>query len=382
MNEIFCINEMNLGEDGWALLMPFGDKEMTTVVANAAEFRKQFPGAKVNADNTTRVVQRCDRAAAEALVNSFNGFAGRVKRFFAGVPLFSGHPDAPGRGHLYPDKGEKGVAAKLDAREGGVFVQPIFNSAGGQLLNGATKQYFSGRWNAEPTGEQTAEGIPIYRPTHLLSIGITPNPNLPTEMLNTADLMERTRIFATLLSVGVSLANDATDAQIETAIKDLGTRAASVVTLQNDKSGLAGQVTERDGKITTLTSERDTLKTDLANARDAHRKDLLADAVATGRITKAEEPRWDTRLKTDLVNEAAELRKLKPQFKTAPVTQGDRRSTPAPAQEAGAQLNSAATTIFNSDPERDKDRAAAWLRAYKTASTQNPALIEALNATA
>jgi hypothetical protein len=50
-----------------------------------------------------RGIQRVDKAGVEAMARHFNSFMGRLGRWFAGVPFYVGHPDAPALSQEYPD---------------------------------------------------------------------------------------------------------------------------------------------------------------------------------------------------------------------------------------------------------------------------------------
>ena len=72
---------------------------------------------------------------------------------------------------------KKGLFNELQVRENGLYVRPLFNDARAQLLEGGRKLFFSGRWPAKQTG--TKDGMPVFEPFSVISIGLTPNPNLP-----------------------------------------------------------------------------------------------------------------------------------------------------------------------------------------------------------
>lgn len=323
---IICFaNQLELQGDGWAMLAPYG----------------QFPGVAttVQPDKSIRrqrAVQLVTREAAAEMVNEFRSFGSRLKRFLRGVPIYVGHPDAIGIGDRFPRKEPIGTIAELDARETGLWCRPVFTNEGCDYLEGTHGLGFSARWTASDAG--LIDNQPVFRPTKLLSAGLTDQPNLPVELLNEAEAapgrtetaaqnpMDRTKLIGALRKLGVELANDASDEQIETALSTVGERLNASATLANEKTTLT---TERDtarteletarGTITTVTAERDTARTELANERTARIGLVLDTAVLSGRITHAERPKHEDALKADFANASEELGKLQPRIKVTSV---------------------------------------------------------------
>lgn len=354
---ISYVNELRRDGDGWALLAPFGDFRSRAVV--------------VSQGKVTRVdsIQRLDREAATAMAENFNSTLGRVKRFFVGVPIFLGHPDVPGIGQSYPDATEKGVIQALEVREDGLYAKPVFNASGAELLNGDAKLYFSGRWSTEPAGEH--EGLPVFRPRLVKSVGLTSQPHLPTEMLNDSPSQTTSHpevklalIIALLQRAGVEIANDATEAQAETALTQLADKAKGIPELANSAETARGTLAQRD-------QELGTARTELANAKSGRIADLLDHAVETGRITPAEKPDWQRRLETSFANERTSLLALKPKVKTD-AQAGDRKE--GNAQFANVhERQQEALRLVN---EKMKD-GATYDDAFAAVQKENPALFKA-----
>lgn len=298
---VWFSNEVRLGDDGWAMLAPYGDHPGLAWITQAGEAPRQLPA-----------VQRIDREAATEMVNNFHSLAGRVTRWLVGVPIYIGHPDSPGIGARWTDKGAKGTIAGLEARETGLFCRPVFSNEAMAFLESRAGIGFSGRWSAKPAGD--IDGKPVFRPDVLKSAGLTDNPNLPVELLNQAvdqqlDDHMKDQVLAWLKTLGIELANDATDAQLAEALGTVATRANAAVTLENEKTTLT---TERDS----LKSERDAKATEFANERKRVVDLCLDKAILEGRLTTAERPAWASRLSVDFQNEAPALEKLAPKLKT------------------------------------------------------------------
>lgn len=149
-------NQFTLLQEDWVQLSPFGD----------------FPHA--------RGLQRVDRAAAESMVAQFNSFRGRLGRLFGGVPFYVGHPDLPGANDLV-DRKAYGWINELAAREDGLYGFVKWSDAGLEILRNAHFKYLSPYWEAREIG--TENGRRIYRPTALLSAGLTNQPNIPVKPL-------------------------------------------------------------------------------------------------------------------------------------------------------------------------------------------------------
>jgi hypothetical protein len=367
--EMFLPNELELVE-GWAMLAPYGDKVTLGTPANLAEFRLQFPNAKIDSAGRVAVIQRVDHESAVAMANDFNGVRSRVLRFFKGAPIYSGHPDMPGMAARYPDKSHKGTIARLEARAGqGLYCMPIFNDEGDSMLSTKKGLGFSGRWVGEPTGEEN--GQLVYKPVRFISAGLTDSPNLPVELLNTTPEMDLKKLIGLIVALkapGIVLTNESTEDQVAAAISGLAAPITASLTLENERTTFT---TER----TNLTTERDRLKVDLANERKAHVGSLLTAAIADGRITEADRAKWEGRLTANFANEAADLAALKPKFKTAPETDGSRKGG-GPAEDAGAQLVTLANSKIAATP------GLAWDAAWILACNEKPALLQALSAPA
>ena len=361
------------GGDGWALLAPFGDASNMAVLENAAAFVKAFPEIPV-VDGRVPVIQRITAESAARLVDRWNGVSARVKRWVKGAPIFYGHPDGPDKAR-YPDRSEKGVMAGLEVRADGLYGKPVFNEAGAALLNSGEKLFFSARFDAEPSGVE--DGKLVYEPTGYVSAGLTPNPNLATTLLNSTPVaegadqsglqqmavpvvdaldkvsdkgvsqMNKQQLVAALAAHGVSLANDAADADITAAIASLAQKASGAASLANEVTALKGQVEA-------LNTEKAALAASLANEQSAHRKSLVSSAVSDGRITAAEAALWEGRLAASLANESAALAGLPRKVKTSAIDQA--------AVEAAAAAGAAKGTAENAAKEQPFTKAQEMTR--------------------
>ena len=365
---IIFTNELNIGEDGFAQLAPYGDHEG---VAHFADGRRAV------------AVQRYDQAGAERMVEHFNSLGARLKRAFrVGLNIYHGHPDMPGGERLWPDHETKGTIAELETRADGLYGRPIFNNAGEELLSGSHKIGFSVRVGSEPVpGVQN-----VFRPVTLKSVGLTDKPNLPVEFLNSLNggsgsagkptkpkpIMNRTQMEALLKQHGIEFANEASDEQLMAQLSEaLGQRSEfsnSAQTLTTERDTLHTQVA-------TLATERDAARTEFANERDARIDLVLGNAIGEGRIPEADRDQWRRRLQADFANEAAALARLEPA-----------QALPSKSRTAGLGVRDKAD-FANEAARRDKlnnlvaaKRSAglSYDAAFAAVEKENPALFEAM----
>lgn len=283
-----------VGEDGWAQIAPFGDfpGQMTVIGANGRP------------ESSPRdAIQRMDRVAAEAMVANFRKPLARVVRFLRGLPIFAGHPDMPGMEARYPDKAQKGIIADLAVRDDGLYARPVFNNEGHALIERTIGQGlgFSARWAAEPAGED--RGVPIFRPTELISAGLTLTPNLPVQAINEMNLAE---LITALARMGIKVAADADLPTIIAAINagaDAASAAQTAAETQsaNDRTALAAA----NGRVTAL-------QADLVNERNARAGLLIDQAVREGRVPEADRARHLTEFANDFATAERALAAIKP----------------------------------------------------------------------
>jgi hypothetical protein len=294
-----------VGDDGWAQLAPFGT----------------FAGVAITADGPRRAQQIVDPEAAAALINSVKSLTGRASRFFRSIPIYNGHPDAPGMETLFPDADPKGSMADIQARENGIYVRLVLNESGAALVNGDTKIGLSAFVDADIVTD--ADGTLTARWSRLRSIGLTPDPNLPVQMLNQRTSPESDRsntptmnqqiIIAALVGAGVQIANSATEDQVVQSIRTLAEKAAASTQLANARET---DINRLNTEVTTLKQRVTETETQLANTQGERIKDLLDERVTSGAIPESDRSVWESRLKANFANEAKALRDLKGALKT------------------------------------------------------------------
>jgi len=275
--------------DGWALIAKYGDHP-----------HPGPPGAN------TPILQRFGKPDAENLVANFNAGSNRIRRATVGVPIYDGHPDAAGLERIFPDKTAHGTFAELAARDDGLYGRPILTNSGSRLVEDFGKDRLSPLWQCETTGEKV-DGRVVVKPTRLKSVGLVTKGNIPGPSLLNASFsaMNKTKLIQLLALLGLTVAADSDDAALGNAVDQGLTAATSVQKTKTDLEAANSELTTVKAKLTTLeaekntlanaATERDTLKTDLANAKkavEAERKEravLLVNAAFTeGRLPATE----------------------------------------------------------------------------------------------
>ncbi len=170
-----------IDSDRWSLLIPFGDAYNTARPYSAEAARAS--GLLVGTDGRVQTIQRCSPESLRRVKEHFDS-SQKVNHWRVGIPIYDGHPDRDLPKGVTLPSGQVGLIKELELRREGLFALPVFNDTGANLLKTVKPLYMSARFNGEPTG--TAKGLPVYEPTELLSVGLTQNPNLATDLLNAA----------------------------------------------------------------------------------------------------------------------------------------------------------------------------------------------------
>jgi hypothetical protein len=196
-------NEFTLLQDEWLQLSPYGD----------------FPHA--------RGIQRVDRKAAEEMVAQFNSFSARAGRLFGGVPFYAGHPDLPGASESV-DRKAYGWIIELNTRDDGFYGRVKWSEAGLNLLRNAHYKFLSPFWEAKEVASES--GRKVYRPTALISVGLTNQPNIPVRPLaNEVEALCPTQPVQTVMHT-------------KSCVDGLGARRSEWTSLQNRRDRIQERV--------------------------------------------------------------------------------------------------------------------------------------------
>lgn len=324
-----------------------GEKESTYRLAPYGEHPVMYDGRQV--------IQVVDEEAVELMASNYASIRTQLATFFQGIPVYEGHPDDPQ--WLKDNPGHKATAvARIKGIEKGAdgpYVRTVFNSAGVGLLGGTAPSYsgHSPRWRMVPIPGRPNH----YRPILLWSDGLTNNPNIPGNTLalnslktgdtpelpkspeskpdeseNTTDIMKLTP--EALKALGFAPDATPTEAEISAAITKLASEKATAesnkVTAETAKGTAEGALTAANSRITSLEQIQGLAVTTVINS-----------AVADGRITEADKPRWMDALNTSFATEAEKLNKLMPSINTQSRLPGGERRELAPEQAAANQAN-------------------------------------------
>jgi len=172
------VNQFANGEGNWVQLTPFGDFW------------------NIDKDGK-KVIQRVNKDDAEMMANSFKNPLTRVIQPL-GMPWYIGHPDHPrfkGKpGHT--DQSSKGRGKEMEVRhdpncqvcanfansgvpcaEHGLFVRMKWNEEGEHLIANESFHGHSVNWRAVP--RETENGVRIWHPNFIKSVGFTNEPAIP-----------------------------------------------------------------------------------------------------------------------------------------------------------------------------------------------------------
>ena len=151
------VNIIAIDSEGWVQLAPFGDFGNVDGKGN-------------------RVIQRFQKPDAETIVNEFNSLLATPQRLL-GLPWYIGHPDHARFKGQHTDSKAYGRVKKLEVRDDGLYANVRFGVAGKQLVEDEAFHGHSVNWRAVPTG--TDQGMTVFRPVALKSVGFTNDPQIP-----------------------------------------------------------------------------------------------------------------------------------------------------------------------------------------------------------
>lgn len=328
---------------------PAWDQERDAVVADIANAApvdddKEWFQVAPYGEHPNRVgLQLFTKSAAEKVVASFNSVAGKIGRFFRGLPIYAGHPDVdPGR---WPDSRRLGKITELQAREDGLYAKAVWNALGAENNEQGYYVFPSPRWWVDRVGKGVV-------PKELISVGLTNTPNIRTSAPVTA--------------------ND------EQAAPEPNQNEAKDGTADAINAAVAPLVAARDAaleQVTDLTAERDSLQTKLTAANDALtaerglRRDALLDhAVESGRITLSDRPALVALFNADWTKAENDLKARQPAYNTKPIDLPKDRTPMATEQERHAARMEAVNALMQA---KGVSYDTAWEMAKKAAKTKH-----------
>lgn len=185
---VFFVNELSPPKTSYNLvrIVPVGDFQTEALLPTPGGLLKR-----------QKAIQRVTRQSAEQIEKSFVNSLPERGSFAHGSPIYLGHPDASGFENLFTDKEPRGFFTNLHAFPDGISIAPFFTNAGldlvegRKLVNGEKVRGLSVEFSeSKLLGEEN--GVPVFCPTKIASIGLTPHPQLPAEFFNSDDVLQPT----------------------------------------------------------------------------------------------------------------------------------------------------------------------------------------------
>lgn len=273
-------------------------------------------------------IQRLNRSVADRLVEWFHGWRGQLANRFGGVPVYKGHPDSSyfrERGDT--DEDARGWIRDVSAGDAALRLQVEWNPDGLALLANKVRKFFSPFFRGAVVGREN--GVTIYEPMALQSVGLVNNPNWPVAPLVNAGNPDGHAAVNSQEGGSMTLLQRLLALIGQETVKTEDDMVNHVTGLVNEATRLAAAHTELANQVAADATELQTAQAALAamteqrQAERGARVELLVNAaVADGRVTPAEREG----LVTDLVNaediapKLTELANRKPALKTKPVT--------------------------------------------------------------
>lgn len=338
-------------ENDWTLLAPCGE-----FAASATA-----PGS----NNWVSLVVRIDKDSVNSVIHEWKSPLAKAGRFLRlrDCPVLLGHGDHPVLKGTpgCTDTTPKGQVLELDNANGALMGRLAYNEDGLAALDSANlKLYPSVRWMLKPTGEKTANGVDVYVPTRLRSVGLVTTPNFKVDSVNSSDV-KIPQIIEALRKAGFDVQDSASENQILALI------GASVPKAAVDSANQR------------ISVELTTAKTDLESANARLIEIELEMAKHRGQLSVADFATWRPRLAKAYATESVALRALKPTYSVSSAVDSTNSRAFSGLDSSAAQLKAAAQAIYERDEGRFRDPTGAWGRAFVQAQAQNPALVAALN---
>jgi hypothetical protein len=269
MNEQFLTIGNELDQDGWALIAPYGEHPKSRV-------------AKVNGVPTEqRFLQVLDNESADKLLDKENSMFSRLKRAVVGIPVWKGHPDlrehSPETLSNAAPRLKLGTVGELRKSDRGMEARFTLDNDGAAAVQAGYK-FPSALWLVLPNGE-TRNGAAVVHPFKLLSVGLTPHPNISgvESLANSSqnsqqiELMLREQIIGALIGRSVALPNDATDQQLVQVIANGGHPWNGNQYAEGSGGTTASNRASRDSAAASGAAMKSGSKEDHLKAETAHR---------------------------------------------------------------------------------------------------------------
>lgn len=324
----------------------------------------QYPHAKG--------LQYFNKEAADLMAGVFNSMGSKIGRLFnrAGVPVYRGHPDVPGRADSNPAAPAVGWIEGITAENDGAYFDVKWNEDGQKAVSSAQFRFYSPHWDCR----KVKGGI---QPVRLKSMGLTNNPRIPVPAIandDNSDDMKLTELLRKLL--GIPAENDApSETDLDTAATALQTRIDTLTSTANDAQtaltkrngeyeALQGQLTDAQSKLTAANDRATTLQA----ARVDRELEIL---MAGGRVIEADRPTLRTEL-LSLENDAFTTR-------VEELGKGEAKIKTGTAKTAG--LGAAKSKVVAAENDNARSLQRQEVIAEERVAIENDKTLEGLSAT-
>jgi hypothetical protein len=338
-----------------------------------------------------RGLQNVDKTALEEIVKNFKSFFARLGRRFAGLPFYVGHPDVEGYDSA-SDRKAYGWIMDLEAREDGLYGRTKWSDAGRNLIGSGHYKFLSPTWNVAKIGEQN--GRAVFRPTHLISVGLTNQPNLPVQPLaNSEDAHETETLVGVALPLSPAASegaqsgfpdnNGSLESTSHSAPPGPPAPVANSAPGANSRSDsarcniLPDAASHLDRRISDLTASLANCQQQLAVLEEQLITNVLDNAVAQARILPVERKLWHNELRENFSAASASLANAKPQLNLALKTNDLPRVNPE--QPGSEKTRKEIQALVNEKMHRE---GLTYHQAWIELKEDRPELFEALAAPA
>lgn len=290
--------------DGGVMKVPYGE----------------YPVMVAHQGRQIRGLQRVDAQAGNEMRADLGGV---LKRFAVGRPIFAGHPYIPGDGTpdpRWPDRRSRGTIKEIEVANDGIVFVPKYNKLGREEVEDAQFMHHSPQWRLKPVmaanGKQEVKnGMPVYRPFSIHSVGLTNNPNIEVPALVAANenmpaVIDVSKLIAALAETGLVKPDDdeltilqgiarmkediqwarerkENDARRLQMLRTAFPSAANEATEEEITSSLITERSDLAAANEKLTEDVSSLRSSLSASREAHVEMALAGLITGAKITKA-----------------------------------------------------------------------------------------------
>ena len=299
--------------DTGVLTIPFGDHEIEATRPDGTTFW---------------CWQRLDSDSLDDMRRGWRGVLQKLTFWFLRIPVYEGHPDRVDA--MSEDEKEqlvRGTVKAIEDGDGELRLPVAWNGSGKDVRPLYNSN--SPHWLLADTGEKK-DGLPVMRPSMLLSVGLTNTPNIQGSAINekTKQQQENTKMNELIakLRASLKLEEDLTDEQVlKRAIEHYNKIMDDLYSAQSKVSEagrlkIEAEVVAEEAKKDLVVAKEETnrLKDEAVAANQALAatgEALLDAAIKQGRIPISDRAAWLDRFAADPIDAAAAASNESPKLK-------------------------------------------------------------------